>query len=227
MLLHFNCAAERSRLDLRQWRDNLLLWFMNVPLQNWRSRNWGINQNFPVQAVASNLLLKQPSQRHPEILLAYPTFPGWPCNSQDRARTSPSWEGCNAGVSWLLFVARGIHITDLTLKRVWRFPAVQKSKCEERDQWSTWLFSTTPCTFQHAQMARGAFPLPGHFPSPSHQLVFDHWQPSHLGRHSKCNLVKPLKELHRRNKNFLSFPQFSVPHTPLDLVMTQLQVRHL
>lgn len=39
MLSHFNCAAERSRLDLCQWKDNLLLWFMNVPLQNLRSRN--------------------------------------------------------------------------------------------------------------------------------------------------------------------------------------------
>lgn len=34
VLLHFNCAAERSRLDLCRWRDNLLLWFLNVPLQN-------------------------------------------------------------------------------------------------------------------------------------------------------------------------------------------------
>lgn len=62
MLSHFNCAAERSRLDLCLWRDNLLLWFMNVPLQNWRSRNKGINQNFPVQVVAFDLLLKQPSR---------------------------------------------------------------------------------------------------------------------------------------------------------------------
>lgn len=33
-LLHFNYAAERSRLDLCQWRDHLLLWFMNVPVEN-------------------------------------------------------------------------------------------------------------------------------------------------------------------------------------------------
>lgn len=73
-------------------------------------------------------------------------------------------------------------------------------------------------------MRRGAFPLPGHFPSPSHQLVFDHWQPAHLVRHSKHNSVKPQKELHRGNKNFLSLTQF---FSPCDLVMTQLQVRHL
>lgn len=59
----------------------------------------------------------------------------------------------------------------------------------------------------------------------SNPLVFDHWQPGHLGRHSKHSSVKLLKKLHRRNKNFLFLTQFSVPHIPDDLVMTQLWVR--
>lgn len=126
VLLHFNCAAERSRLDLCRWRDNLLLWFLNVPLQNWRSRNWGINKNFPVQAVASDLLLKQLSRGILKLYWLIPHFQGDHAvfkagleHIQVEKDAMPKCPGCH------LWQGESV-CTDLTLKRVCRLPALQR-----------------------------------------------------------------------------------------------------
>lgn len=124
-------------------------------------------------------------QRHPEILLVYPTFPGWPWSSQGRARASPSWERCNDEVSWLLFVARGIS-------RYWfasEKGSVGLQLCRVVWGEGSRVFMALQHHTAPSSMRRGAFPLPGHFPSPSHQLVLDHWQPTHLGRNSKFTIL--------------------------------------
>lgn len=79
VFLHFNCAAERSRLDLGEGIICFYgLWMCLSKTEEVELRK---KSKFSCAGCCFQFAFKTAFQRHPEILLPYPTFLGWPCSS--------------------------------------------------------------------------------------------------------------------------------------------------